>query len=623
MFEDAYVRMLIDERDKIGISTRALCEGVYNEDMFYCVEQGKRTMDRVTAKRLLARLGVDNGNYEHYLDAPNYEIWQNRMQIINLIENSKLREAEQLLNEYSIHNINSKNISRNNIEKQFCLFMKAQILNNKTDQDYSEKIAGLYEEAVKLTVPNIDTKVLRKLVLSPVETNLALEYKKRCSKVETVEDTIVMYKGFLDYIETSPYGNVSAGKIYPKVVIYMYDAVCKMLAKMNRGNVASLYREMLHYVMEAKQLLIERKLLYYLVELLEVQESLLCKLIECDSQKMDKYVEEKEKVVMQLKTLKATYLSYKVEPYMKNDCFLYRESGIYCANDIIKTRRNMKGLSQEQLCGDDISVGTLKRIECEKKAMKKETLKVLFEKMNLYPSCVNMGIVTDKKEALAKYEKIRFAIISFKTEELKVLINELEKMLDDHPINKQVLLRIGSQNKWRMKEITDGEFVKNLINALECTTNISEIRNADDIFITTEELMTLYLISTVYKENGDYKKAMYYISDIWLYCKEIEKQGMETGRLGIYELVMEYIGNLLGDMGRYAEANDISHKLIKICLHSRRGGQIHSSLYNIAWNNNECNKDKDVFNDMLQQCIIFSQLMGDTYDEAFYKQNLL
>lgn len=623
MIEDAYVRMLVRERNRLDISTKALCEGVYDEDMFYLVEQGKRSMDRVTAKRLLARLGVDNSNYEHYLDYPDYEVWQTRMQIINLIEIGKFDEAEERLKEYSIGNINGKNVSRDNIEKQFILFMKTQILKNKKDKDYTDTIDKLYEDAVKLTVPNIDKKPIERLVLSPLETNLVFEYKIRRAHVDSVDEKMAMYRGFLEYIEKAPYGKVSATKIYPKVATYMYNGISKDLFGESTDNIVSICLEVLDYVTRAKHLLAERKLLYYMVEILESKERILGVLIEHDSNQADKYIVERENISSQLNELKKLYTSYEKETYMTNDCYLYRESGIYCANDVIKLRRKMLGLTQDQLCGDDISLGTLKRIEGCKKAMKKETLKLLFSKLKLYPSCVNMGIVTDKKQVLEKYENIRFAIASFKTEELKTLIYDLKEMLYESPINKQVILRIENLNKWRAKEITDEQFVENLQKALECTIRLEHIKNTDDIFITTEELMTLCSISSVYKECSDYEKAMCYIEDIWKYCKVLEEQGMESVRMGIYELVMEYMGNLLGDMGQYEESNDTSHKLTKISLQLRRAKQIHANLYNIAWNNMECNKDKDAFNNILKQCIIISQLMDDAYDEAFYRQNLL
>ncbi len=615
MIEDAYVRMLIYEREKTGISSRALCEGVYKEDMFYLVERGKRSMDRVTAKRLLARLGVDNGNYEHYLDAPDYEVWKKRMSIISKIDDGKIEEAQTLLTEYSIDRINDKDISRGNIEKQFCLFMQAQILKNKVDGDYKEIIAQLYEHAVKLTVPNIDRTKLTKLVLSPLETILVLERKRYNDYNQGFDGVIAMYREFIEYVENASYSKASAAKVYPKIVICMYQDLKDKLANRLDYSEESIYLELLAYTDKAKKLLNERDLLYYMVEILEIQVELV--------EKLHEYHEEKGKVAEQLKVLKDLYAEYEEEPYMKSDGYLYRESGIYCANDVIKIRRDMCELTQEELCRDDISFGTLRRIENARKAMKKETLRVLFDRLKLYPSCVNMGVVTDKKEVLDKYEEIRFVATAFKNEELKQLIAELKELLSEHPKNNQIIIRLENQNKWRLKELTDEEYVNKLKEALECTIELKAIQEAEHIFLTTEELVTLYLVSAVYKESGQCEEAWYYIKEILKYCKDIECEGMETGRMGIYELIMEYVASLLGDMGKYEESNNTSHKLIKISLNQRRGTQIHPSLYNIAWNGKQSNMDKDMYNNMVQRCIILCQLMDDEYDKTFYIENLL
>lgn len=623
MIKDAYVRMLVYQREKVGISTRALCEGIYKEDMFYLVEHGKRSMDRVTAKRLLARLGVDGGNYEHYLDAPDYAMWKKRMNIIDKIEEGKMEEVEILLNEYSVANVNGKNTSRENIEKQFCLFVQTQIVKNKTDGDYREILAQLYDEAVKLTVPNIDNTELKKLVLSPLETNLVLEKKRYNGYDETFENLVAMYREIIEYVENATYSKASAAKIYPKIVNYMYKDIKDRLVLGDTHGVESIFLELIGYVEKAKCLLNERDLLYYMVEILEIQEELLGTLIQLNNGNACTYREEKDRVTLQVKVLKDLYILYGEEPYMKNDGYLYRESGIYCANDIAKTRRKMVELTQEELCGNDISVGTLKRIENGKKPMQNETLRFLFNKLKLYPSCVNMGVVTDRKEVLDKYEEIRFVSAAFKNQEVKPLIVELKEMLCQHPKNDQIIIRLENQNKWRLKELTDEAYVDKLKEALECTISLKHIQKANPIFLTTEELVTLYLISAVYKENGQCEDAWYYIKEIWKYCKDIEYEGMETGRMGIYELIMEYVASLLGDMGKYEESNNTSHKLIKVSLRLRRGGQIHPSLYSIAWNGKQSNMNKHSYNSMVQRCITLSQLMDDEYDESFYKENLL
>ena len=625
MIEDTYVNMLVKQRNKLNISTKSLCEGVYDEDMFYLAEQGKRTMDRVTAKRLLARLGVDNGDYEHYLDYPDYEAWKRRMQIINYIEQGDIKNAKHLLEKYQnyVYSVNKKNTSREKIENQFYLFIKSQIARYCEEKLHNDIAMSLCEEALKLTVPYIDEKSLDEIMLSPLEFNLVLEYKSKRNKYKTVKELMDMYINMLSYIDNAPYGKVSQAKVYPKTVTYMYRDVVAFLESMKVENNQDIYISLLEYVEKALNLLKDRKLLFYMTEILEIKKDILMWFCNnTDTEKIEEFCKEKDKIVSQLNELKNTYLIYDEEPYMRNDCYLYRESGIYCTNEVIKIRRKMFNISQEKLAGNEVSVGTIKRTENEKKPMKKETVKKLFSKLHMYPDCVNWGIVAEEKDVVELYEELRCAIISFDSYEVEKIIDKLKNCISEHPINKQVLLRVESLNKWRREEITAEQYLSNLQEALECTIGLSSIQDADEIFITTEELMTLYLISDTYKQIGQYDKAIYYINEIWRYCEDIEKNDLVEGRMGIYELIMEYMGSLYGDMGRYEDSNNISHKLIKKSLQQRRGGQIHSNIYNIAWNNNESNKNEFDFNRDLCRCIKLSQLMGDVNYTIFYNQKL-
>ena len=612
---DVYVNIIMDARDKLGISVADMCEGVYTADMFYLVEHSDRDMDRVIAKRLLARLGVDNGNYEHYLDYPAYEAWRRRMRLINCIEDDKLDEAEQILAEYMQCFAKIKD-SRKKIEKQFYLFMKLQLLKHK-----GEERDNVYEAALKLTVPNIDKKPVGKLILSPLEVVLVLEYKRRQYINASMDEKLQFYEELLEYVENAPLGKVSIIKVYPKICVSMYRDICAMMSSENN---IKIYEKMLEYCENALSKVKDRKFMYYLTEILEIRLELLSYfkekgLLPCGVDDCEKSIQE---TTVQLEALKKLYEEYGICAYMRDDCYLYRESGIYCINEVVETRRTMMGITMEDISSEDIATTTVWRIEKKHKAVRRKTMEILFDRLSLYPSCVNTGIVTDKKEAVELFEELRYAILLFENDAVKELLVKLRKILPEHPINRQVLLRIESFNDLRMGEKDNEQHIKTLQEALECTVKLKDIQNAKKIFITTEELTALYLISAMYKDVGEHEKALLYIKELHNYCKEMEDEDLVDGRMGIYELVMTHVASLYGDIGRYEESNNISEKLINIGLKLKRGNSVHSNLYSIAWNNDAAKKSGYDYNAQVQRCINFSRLLGDTYDEAFYRENL-
>lgn len=621
---DAYVKMLIDARDKLNISTAVLCEGVYTADMFYLVEQGKRDMDRVTAKRLLARLGVDGGNYEHYLDYPDYEAWRRRMRLINSIEDDELEEAENLLGEYSIYFDGLKYKNRASIERQFFIFMQLQLLKHKSHEHDVINVLSMYEEALKLTVPNIDDKPLKKLMLSPVEIALVLEYKSRKYANTSIEEKLKIYEELFEYLENAPLGKVSTIKVYPKICVRMFEDIRVMLISESEKDNSKIYKKLFQYCEGALSQIRERKLMYYLTEILEMRLELLSwfeknGIEPCDTDRCKELIAETS---IQLEELIGLYEEYDKNAYMTDDCYLYRESGIYCINEVVKTRRTMMNIPREELGGEDMAATTVWRVETEKKTVHRSTLEVLFGRLNLFPSCVNTGIVTDKKEVVELYEELRYAIVLSEYDEVKDLLRKLRSVLPEHPINEQVLLRIGSFNELRMGEKSKDEHIESLKQALECTVKLADIQNAEKIFVTTEELTALYLISGMHKDVGDYGQALVYIKELHNYCKDMEDNDLVDGRMGIYEMVMAYVASLYGDIGRYEESNDISERLIKMSLRFRRGNRIHSNMYNIAWNHDDAKISDYDYNAQVQRCINISRLLGDAYDERFYCDNL-
>ena len=621
---DSYVQMLINERRKQKVSMRQLCEGVYSVDMFHLVEKGQRSLDRVTAKRLLARLGVDNGNYEHYLEYSNYEMWLQRMRLINYIEDGKLEEAERLLDNYIVCDSNAKNKSREKIENQFYIFMQLQILKHKKSKTSEDYMETMFEEALKLTVPNVDVQPLKKLRLSPLEITLVLEYKSRKNAKKSVQEKLSVYEELLEYVENVLSGTISAAKVYAKIVVYMYRDIFSVLEDGNIEDYCRVCEVLLKYCENALAKVKERKFLYYLTEILEMRIVLLSCFVRYkinikNAMVIDELLDE---TISQLNTLKSIYIENDISPYMEDDCYIYRESGIYCVNEIVKIRRTMLDITQEGLCDDDISPTTIWRLENEQKSAFSDTIHKIFMKLKLFPSCVNTGIVTDKKEAVEMYEKIRYAMTSSKYTQVKELILKIKEILPNHPINNQVLLRLESTCRFRLGEISKEECIKRLKQALECTVNLTEIQNANEIYLTMEEITVLYLMSAFNKDMGNIEEAQAYIKELHKYCQDIEKQGLVDGRMGMYELVMQCVASLYGDMGRYGESNSISERLIKFGLKLKRGNVIHICMYNIAWNNDQASIKDYNYNDQIRRCIDISRLLGDIKHERFYQNSL-
>lgn len=621
---DVYIELLEVQREKAEISPKLLCEGICSEDMYYKIVSGECSIDRVSVKRLMARIGVDSGKYENYLDGADYQSLVRRKEIINSVENGELDRADKLLKQYVIDKADLKNESRISVEEQFCIFMNLQIIRNVDYKRYEKEAKGLYEQAVKNTVPNVDGKSLNKMLLSPLEVNLVLEYESRIFEDKTLYEKINMYREIYQYILSAKFGKLYQIKVLPKTLVYMYRGISKDLMSVSVDEQRKIYDELWRYSEESYKALQERQSMLYMLELLQVRLDILAFYISnsVDRTELEKCKEMQKCIAVYIETLKEIYQAYGLEVRMTNDCYLYRESGVYSVSEVVKNRRNMLGLSQEDLMDENISLSTIKRAESPKKSINPSKFKILFDKLSLYPGYMNLGIVTDSKEAVDMYEELRFAIVRCQYDNVARLVKKLRDILPIHKINEQTLCSAENFNAWVQGEISDEQYVEALIKVIEHTIKMDNIRNAERIFLTTEELTALTTISNIYKQRKEYDKAKYYIADVEKYLRQIEGKNTEDECMGICEMVMECIANLYGDIERFDESNNISHKLIKMSLRFRRSTQIHNCLYCIAWNNRECKMEGIDYHAELQRCIIFSQLSGDIASEEFFKNML-
>ena len=623
--KDKLIKLLRDARKNYNVSAGKLCVGICSESMYEKIESGRKSIDRESLKRLLARLGIDSADYEHYLEYPDYDRWRMKMRIINLIEDENLDEARKLLDAYAIDEPTRYNRSRVNIEKQFLTFMRLQLMRHTNVSRYDKEVAVMYEEALKLTVPCIDKECLEDIMLSPIEFNLVLEYISRRPVEQGLEHVIDTYRSLLSYLQVSPYGKMSKVKIYPKTVVYMYRQIRAILEDNARPKKRQLYEELLGYCEEALRQLKERKHMYYLTEILEIRLELLRHLmvLRKSASKVNECSELIQETEQELEVLKWLYKEYKISPYMQDDAYMYRQSGIYCTADVIRLRRGMYGVSRRDICEGICSEVTLMREENRKTTMQKAIVTEIFDRLRLMTDYISTFIVTDSKEAIDVYEDIRFARNSGKYEDVEELLDKLRDLLPEHPINNQVLMRLECTNRWRMKEITPIEYVEGMKEALRQTVDIDRLKSLEgQYFLTMPEMEALYAIAVVLKDNGRYEEAHEHIKILWDYCKILECNQMIDGEFGSYEFVMTYVVSLLGDMTRYEESNHITRDLIKLSLKLRRSCVLARNLYNLAWNGKELCNNSTRFKEDIHRCIQLSRLSDDKNAELFYKSQL-
>ena len=164
-----YGEFLYKQRIQCNIEREQLCKGLFTHSMLGKVESGERYPDKLMRDRLVARIGETGYDYECFLQPQEYEEWEERRNIIDSLDDRELERAGQLLEQYAVQNDVKQKVTR-----QFWLVMQAQWMELKGEPEAER--CKVIEEAVKLTVPDVDNKPVSELLLSVQELNLVLEY---------------------------------------------------------------------------------------------------------------------------------------------------------------------------------------------------------------------------------------------------------------------------------------------------------------------------------------------------------------------------------------------------------------------------------------------------------------
>ena len=455
------------------ITLEDLCKGICSFSMIGRIERGERYPDKELRDRILARLGVCSDGYENFLFQEDYLVWKRKQGIVNAIEKSNYEAAENLLKYYDEAGETDK------LGMQFSLVMRAQIMQKQNEAH--ERIARLCEEAVKLTVPDIDCRAVGELCLSVQELDMILEYERYCHP----ERLASRCEEILTYIKSDMFDIYSYVKIYPKVVYYLYISTPE--AERDWTRTLRLCNDGIEQLRTAGRM-------YYLWELLEIKKEGMTKLLHQVGDSKGAITRQTLENIVKttadwLDALDFVHNLCETHRRMESSCYLYQQKEAYCISDVIRRRRGMLGLTKKKLCEGVCSEKTIGRLEANKTKPQLAVVRRLFEKMNLSGEYQRWQIVTDDVRAFSIYDEIGRSANNREFEKIKRLLIDLEKYVSmKNPINKQYKERIEIIVERRQGNISKEEAKQELIKILEYTIPFETIIGDGEKYLTNVEM---------------------------------------------------------------------------------------------------------------------------------------
>lgn len=607
-----FAKLLKNIRTEEKVSLDQLAMGLMSASQLVKIENGERPINKNIRDRLLERLGIAKELYENLLDLCDFEEWDYKKKILSAIQDKKIEDAYRLLKEYKAHLRENDRINH-----QFILAMWGEVL--KQEGASKEKIAECYRKAVILTIPDAEKVWWEKRPLSVLEMNLLLETLVYGNET----DDLYKYRVLMDYVDMGYYDEIMKAKIYPKIVYYYLK---KQILFKEYWNVET-QTENLKICEKAIDKLRDAGRTYYLVELLEI-EMQISEIMLDDTFPEDFEKNEADKINAKelLSVIKNLYAEYEVPAYMQDCTYFYQQKWIFSMKDVLRIRREMLGLTQEQLCEGICSVKSLRRAEKGQTDMQRETLKKVLNRLGLSGQMQWSRLITSDREAIRMAEELADYINDRKFSVASKQLESLKSRIDlDIPQNKQYFLEKQALLEFEQGKVTREEFVKMEKEALECTLRAENLYRKENVYLTEREIIC---ISNSWKGMEGKQKRESINLILRLYDYYALNNGLSQA-ISVYEIVTEAAVNELGNNGEHVRAEEIDRKSIKASLSCRRVWDIHYKIYDILWNEKEIqkkNKEKKrnmEMTDGLMKCISISHYVKQPFYEKIYREKMI
>ena len=606
-----FAKLLKNIRTEENVSLDQLAMGLMSASQLVKIENGERPINKNIRDRLLERLGIAKELYENLLDLCDFEEWDYKKKILSAIQNKKIEDAYRLLKEYKAHLRENDRINH-----QFILAMWGEVL--KQEGASKEKIAECYRKAVILTIPDAEKVWSEKRPLSVLEMNLLLETIIYGNNMDYLHKCRVL----MEYIDTGYYDEIMKAKIYPKIVYYYLK---KQILFKEYWNVET-QTENLKICEKAIDKLRDAGRTYYLVELLEIEIQILETMPEdAVTEHLEKNETDKINARELISVIKNLYAEYEVPAYMQDCTYFYQQKWIFSMKDVLRTRRAMFGLTQEQLCEGICSVKSLRRAEKGQTDMQRETLKKLLNRLGLSGQMQWSRLITSDREVIRMAEELADYINDRKFSVASKQLESLKSRIDlDIPQNKQYFLEKQALLEFEQGKVTREEFVKMEKEALECTLCAENLYRKENVYLTEREIIC---ISNSWKGMEGKQKRESINLILRLYDYYALNNGLSQA-ISVYEIFTEAAVNELGNNGEHVRAEEIDRKSIKASLSCRRVWDIHYKIYDILWNEKKLMKksgkrvSNNRMNTELKRCIIMSHYVKRYFYENVYKEKL-
>lgn len=586
-------------REAANVSLEEAGKGLYTKSMMAQIEKGTTLPDYMMRNRIMSRLGISSEGYEDFLQPDEYKRYLKRMELIKLIESKSFAEAEEQIDQV----IFDEDLNLNKLELQFYYDMKARCLHFRK-APWGE-VYEMYEKACSLTMIIEEVYEKKFGVWATLEYFLLfkmLEAKAECSVTPDESSKIAdVCLSLLDHLEESAIDILGKAKVYTAGAVALGNIAHKNdYVQVDKKTVLKQYDKALDYLKQKSRS-------YYIAEILSGKISVL----------EETGNEEALKESKELYDLFAEiYSEYDVDYFMDYNCYIYRDSDIYCFGDVIKSRRQMLQISREELADRvKCSYRTLMRIENGAISAQKAVLRPIMDELNINCDYTRSDLITDDREVMDRYYSLTNMINNYVAADYDGLYKELEERTDlSYANNKQLLDIIKLLLALSAGKITGEQYASKLKEDLALTLP-APILEIKDGYLLHAELDLLIAIGR-YTENEKEKK---YLMEYLQYCRNGYESGGYPVNYGTYEMVMIWLADEYGDTDRIEKVDEIAEELLILELKSHRLFELHGALFMLLRNNAKIEEKESIYYEQsIDKIIKICDFINNSVHKEYY-----
>lgn len=539
-----------------GLSLDALAKGLCSPTYLCRIESGEREADKLLTDAFLQRLGSPAELFWRLLDENEFRQWQRRQDILAHLRQGDTASAQAGIAAYQASTL---------LERQF--IQTAEINLRALLGAQATELRKRALSALQMTQPAFEKHNFKNVLLSQTEGYLMLAYLEQEESLNGPDAVTDAYRALLCRLQQSHYDTRERVYLFPYVACHVIEA------EYRSGRIPfalSLCEDALTELSGEGRLYAYESLLAWKIRLL-------------DAYGMDDSTPKK--LLNWLYALRPSCPKHPrlLIPFVERGC-------VCCLNQVIRDRRKLLGLSQEELAAGICDTTTLSRIETRKSTPNKRVRRLLLQRLYMSGERYDYEIIPERHDDYVLRSEIdRAGTMGDYAREAR-LLNELQRHIPPTPTNLQFLEWHKSQLQAlgpseSEPPITPQEQLVILKTSLRRTLplNIDAINTWPVSSLSNNEVLLLLNIARYYKMNGQPQIGLT-VAQYVLSCLK----NMDLGDICCNEELrtLAYLQTLscLGNCARYNESDQLAWECAFQELQSNRMVHTAGILYNIAWN---------------------------------------